>query len=123
MKTPKSQALSPGEVRELIALEDELSSLKEQYGIPEKKNWFERVCERYFQFRDAHTHPKRVSRRTYLWLCALGTFGVHQFYAGHWVRGLVYLALCWSGIPLALGFVDWMAAVPKQPDEQGMIEI
>lgn len=123
MKEIRSEGLSGKEVRELIALEEELSALREKYGIPEKKTLFARIGERYYQFRDAHVHPKRVRRTPYLWLCLLAVFGVNQFYAGHWGKGLVYLALCWTGIPAALGFLDWMEAVPKKPDAMGRIEI
>lgn len=123
MKETKSERLSSGEVRELIGLEEELSALKEKYGISEKKTLFAKIGERYYRFRDAHVHPKLVKRTPYLWLCLLAIFGVNQFYAGHWAKGLVYLAFCWTGIPIALGFLDWMAAVPKKPDAMGRIEI
>jgi TM2 domain-containing membrane protein YozV len=39
------------------------------------------------------------------------------------VKGLLYLAFSWTGIPIAMGLIDWMIAVPKQPDENGMILI
>ena len=58
-----------------------------------------------------------------VWLCLLAGIGINQFYARHWVKGLLYLAFSWTGIPIAMGLVDWMIAVPKQPDENGMIMI
>ncbi len=81
MKGTKSERLSSGEVRELIGLEEELSALKEKYGISEKKTLFAKIGERYYRFRDAHVHPKLVKRTPYLWLCLLAIFGVNQFYA------------------------------------------
>lgn len=89
----------------------------------ERKPLWVRFGEWYYDFKEKHTVLKPVKRKTYCWLCLLGLFGVHHFYAGHWVKGLFYLALCWTGISGGFGFIDWMIAVPKKPDENGMIMI
>ncbi len=89
----------------------------------EKKSAWVRLVEKYYAFKDAHTTYNPVNRKTYCWLCLLGIFGVHHFYAKHWVKGLVYLAICWTGISAAMSLIDWMVAVPKEPDENGMILI
>ena len=78
-----------------------------------------RVIEAYFALKDKLEEPHKVNRKKYLWLCALAVVGANQFYAGHIVKGLFYLAISWTGIPVALGLMDWMAAVPKEADKDG----
>jgi hypothetical protein len=36
----------------------------------------------------------------------LGTFGIHHFYLGRTGLGILYVCLCWSGIPTLLGFIE-----------------
>ncbi len=36
----------------------------------------------------------------------LGSIGVHRFYMGHTVPGIVYLLLCWTGIPSILALIE-----------------
>ncbi|MBQ9643760.1 MAG: hypothetical protein IJV26_06950 [Lachnospiraceae bacterium] len=115
--------LDAEQVKELVALEGELKDLKEQHGIVEEGPLWQRIIQGYYDFRDAHTKLNPVKRKTYLWLCLLSVFGINQFYARHWVKGLLYIAVCWTGISIAMGFIDWMIAVPKEPDENGMIMI
>ena len=123
-KEKKTQTpLNAEQVKELAALEGELKDLTEQHGIEEKGPLWQRIIQSYYDFRDAHTTLNPVKRKTYLWLCLLAGVGINQFYARHWVKGLLYLAFSWTGIPIAMGLIDWMIAVPKQPDENGMIMI
>lgn len=119
----KNQILKDGKINELIALEDELSDLQEQYGIEERKPLWMRAGDAYYAAKESRTQLHRVNRKTYLWLCALAVVGANQFYAKHYLRGLFYLAISWTGIPVALGLIDWMAAVPKEPDEDGCIKV
>lgn len=111
------------DVHEFIALASELDQLREKQGVPYRKNLFERLGGWYLNLRKRTDHTTAVNRKTYCRLCILGMFGVHHFYAKHWVKGLVYLLLCWTGISVAMAIVDWMIAVPKEADENGMIEI
>lgn len=121
-KKKTNQNLSSEELKELIDMEFELSDLKEKYG-EERPSLPARLMDKYYAWKDAHVVPKRVKRSTYLWLCLLSVFGVNQFYAGHVIKGMMYLALCWTGIPIAFGVIDWMEAVPKKADEEGRILI
>ena len=89
----------------------------------EKETLLARVGDRYYAWKEKHVIPRPVNRRTYLRLCALGIFGVHHFYAGHWIKGLFYAAVCWTGISIAMSLIDWMAAVPMQADESGNIMV
>lgn len=36
----------------------------------------------------------------------LGVFGVHKFYLGKNVQGVLYLLFCWTGIPALAGFIE-----------------
>ncbi len=82
-----------------------------------------KLGEAYFELKEKLDKPNTVNRKTYLWLCLLSIVGANQFYAKHYLKGIFYLALSWTGISIAMGFVDWMAAVPKTADDDGNIEI
>ena len=88
----------------------------------DKRLWV-RLGEKYFELKEKLDVPKTVNRKKYLWLCALSIVGANQFYAGHFVKGLYYLALSWTGISVAMGLLDFMAAVPKEADDNGNIMI
>ena len=36
----------------------------------------------------------------------LGGIGLHKFYLGQWVWGLIYLIFCWTFIPAASGLLE-----------------
>lgn len=36
----------------------------------------------------------------------LGAIGIHKFYLGRKGWGVVYLLLCWTGIPAIVGFIE-----------------
>lgn len=63
-----------------------------------------------------------VNKSMYIMLCLfLGGAGVHKFYAGKWVMGLVYLALSWTGISVVLALFDLLSAIFKRTNEHGEI--
>lgn len=114
---------------DVVAIYDELDQLREQY--PEaaaqvnpkynKKTFLERMLGVYVSIRERFHIETPVNRKVYLWLHLLGLFGIHHFYAKHWIKGLLYLATCWTGISAGMTFLDWLAAFPKKPDENGCI--
>ena len=66
----------------------------------------------------------KVSKGIYIALCLfLGGLGIHKFYAGKWVQGFFYLALCATGISLVLSVFDLFGAIFKKSDEYGQIRI
>ena len=65
-----------------------------------------------------------VSKGTYIALCLfLGGAGLHKFYAGKWVQGLLYLAFSWTGVPVILALIDLLVAMFKRSDEYGQITV
>ena len=46
----------------------------------------------------------------------LGTFGVHKFYLGDKGIGIIYLLLCWTGIPTLAGVIDGVLLLIKSND-------
>ena len=66
----------------------------------------------------------KVSKGIYIALCLfLGGLGIHKFYAGKWIAGLLYLALCWTGIPIVLSVFDLLVAMFNRADEYGEIYV
>ena len=63
-----------------------------------------------------------VKKGTYLALCLfLGGAGLHKFYAGKWIQGLLYLALSWTGVPVVFALFDLLGAMFKRTNEYGQI--
>lgn len=103
--------------------EDELQRLKEEAGIVEKGPWWKRLINGYYQYQDNRVRYP-VKKWLYLLLNGLlGWCGMHRFYERRWLLGLFYLGLCWSGFPAILCVTDFLIALPKKADENGMITI
>ena len=65
-----------------------------------------------------------VSKGVYIGLCLfLGSLGAHKFYSGKWFQGLLYLAFCYTGIPVVLALIDLLIAMFKRSDEYGEIRV
>ena len=65
-----------------------------------------------------------VSKGAYIGLCLLlGGIGAHQFYAGKWFRGLLYLAFSWTGVPVVIALIDLLVAMFKRSDVNGEIRV
>ena len=65
-----------------------------------------------------------ISKGVYIGLCLfLGGIGAHKFYAGKWFQGLLYLAFCWTGIPVVIALIDLLVAMFKRPDAYGQITV
>ena len=63
-----------------------------------------------------------VSKGAYIGLCLfLGGIGAHKFYSGKWIQGLLYLALCTTGISVVLALFDLLGAMFKRTNEYGEI--
>lgn len=65
-----------------------------------------------------------ISKGAYIALCLfLGGVGAHKFYAGKWVQGLLYVAFCWTWIPVVLSLFDLLGAMLKTPNQYGQITV
>ena len=65
-----------------------------------------------------------VNKGTYIALCLfLGGLGIHKFYAGKWIQGLLYVAFCWTWVPVIIALIDLLAAMFKRPNEYGQITV
>ena len=65
-----------------------------------------------------------VSKGVYIGLCLLlGGAGLHKFYAGKWIQGLLYLALSWTGVSVVLALLDLLVAIFKRTNEYGEIRV
>lgn len=117
--------------KEMLAMYDELGRLKEEHPdiVAEvtprlaKRTFFEYCLDLFQRIQERYHLESPVNKNIYCKLCLLGVFGVHHFYSRHWMKGLIYLLISWTGITVAFAFIDWMAAFPKQADEKGMILI
>ena len=65
-----------------------------------------------------------VNKWVYILLAIfLGGVGAHHFYAGYNGKGIIYLLLSWTGIPVILGFFQGILALFKTPDANGKIAV
>jgi TM2 domain-containing membrane protein YozV len=47
----------------------------------------------------------------------VGGIGVHKFYLGKTVLGIVYLLFCWTGIPSVIGLIEGILYLTKTDEE------
>ncbi len=70
----------------------------------------------------ALTGKKAVSKTVYCLLAIfLGGIGIHKFYAGKIVMGVIYMVFCWTAIPSFIGIIEGLMALGKPTDAQGQI--
>ncbi|MDD2458525.1 MAG: TM2 domain-containing protein [Eubacteriales bacterium] len=118
-KQPTKDAV---DIRKMIALEEELTSLKETHQIADKPKWWMTIGDRIIYRK--RREPVAVNRRTYIkFALLLGVFGGHRFYSRQPVLGGLYLLLCWTGLSVGMTFVDLMIALPMKADEHGLIRL
>ena len=66
----------------------------------------------------------KVSKGLYLVLAIfVGGLGIHKFYAGKWIQGLLYLVFVWTYVPVVLSLIDVVIAMMTKADEYGQIEV
>ena len=53
----------------------------------------------------------------------IGDFGIHRFYAGKWLSGILYLLFFWTLIPGILGFIEGIIALTRRDDGYGNIPV
>ena len=53
----------------------------------------------------------------------IGDFGIHRFYAGRWLSGIMYLIFFWTFIPGILGLIEGIVALTRNDDGYGNIPV
>jgi TM2 domain-containing membrane protein YozV len=58
------------------------------------------------------------SKKTTAGILALivGGFGIHHFYLGNTVRGVIYLLFCWTFIPAIVSFIEGIMMLTMSDD-------
>lgn len=46
----------------------------------------------------------------------LGGLGIHHLYLGNYVRGVLYLAFCWTFVPVIISMVDFLLLLLMKND-------
>lgn len=65
---------------------------------------------------------KVVNKMTYALLAIfLGGVGVHHFYAGKTMLGILHIVFCWTFIPAIIAFIQGIVALTKKEDANGNI--
>lgn len=115
------QRLTPEEVEEYIALQQELDNLKSRKGEEQSEGRVSRAISGFFDRREAR-EKRLLNKKKYILLALLtGWMGGHRFYARQWVTAVLYLLLFWCGFPVAMTIVDLLIVIPMQADENGNI--
>jgi len=67
---------------------------------------------------------KWVDKVTYCILAGvLGCFGIHKFYSGKIIMGILYILFSFTWIPGFLGIIEMIIAICKTPNSLGQIYI
>ena len=71
---------------------------------------------------DGPVNGQKVNQLAYvLFAILLGTFGIHEFYAGKVGLGILCILFCWTGIPSLVGLIKGILALTRKADEDGNI--
>lgn len=107
-------------VTDIAYAQEELNQLRKEHGLEKEEKGLKRLITWALDKRDAREKVP-VKKKTYIWLCLLGIFGAHRFYAKQYVTAVLYLLLFWSGISISMTIIDWMIVAPMKADENGII--
>lgn len=119
--TPNPKEEGPS-ITDFAVAEDQLAHLREAAGVTDEThhNPLWRLIDRIFRIRERRV-KQPVQKKTYLWLCLLGAFGAHRFYAKQWVTAVLYLLTCWTGFSFDMTIIDVMVVLPMKADEKGIL--
>ncbi len=110
-------------MKEYLDASMELEELQKKNGIHEEEKGLTKLISKFFDAKENRVKHK-VKKSVYIWLTVfLGWCGIHRFYAKRNGLGLLYLALSWTGFPLAMAVIDILEVAPMQKDEEGMVEL
>ena len=64
-----------------------------------------------------------VNKVIYILLAVfLGSFGIHKFYAGKPIQGLLHILFCWTAIPHVLAIISAVLHYSNLPTQTGTSE-
>lgn len=107
---------------DLVKLDFEYQAALETSGQDKVYGVWGALWKLWNRFFPTAKEEHSVNKKKYLLLMLFtGWFGGHRYYEHRWIVGVIYSALFWTGIPLAMTMVDAMIAIPKKPDENGNI--
>lgn len=76
----------------------------EKKKIEEQEKYRAQVKSKYSPVLASKTNKNRISAA--LLAIFLGSFGIHKFYLGRPVQGIIYLLFFWSFLPGLIGFIE-----------------
>lgn len=114
-KAEEQQLLS-----DIAMAQAELNELKKEHGMEEEEKGLKKLITKALDKRENRVKVP-VNKKKYIWLCLLGVFGAHRFYAKQYTTAVLYLLLFWSGISISMTIIDWMIVAPMKADENGNI--
>ena len=76
-------------------------------------------------YQYSNPKAKKVNKVAYgIIAILLGDLGIHRFYAGRILSGIIYLLFCWTAIPGILGLIEGIVALCRNDaDPYGNIEV
>ncbi len=77
---------------------------KEKNKIEEEERYRAQAKSKYSPVLDSKTSRNRIAAA--LLAIFLGDFGIHKFYLGRPVQGIIYLLFFWTIIPGLIGFIE-----------------
>lgn len=123
MKYKKENDSSYVDPKLLVDLENQLQDIKEEHGIQTKSKLWVRIGDFLVKLFGSRT-PIALNRKKYIKLALFtGLFGGHRFYAKQYFLGTLYLLTCWTGFSIAMTMIDLMTVLPKQANENGIIDV
>ncbi len=76
-----------------------LRALKTASAVRKRKSQLiQAASDQLLEGRQKHT--------AMVFAAVLGNFGVHKFYLGEKVPGMIYLCMCWTGVPAVIGWFE-----------------
>lgn len=109
-------------ITDIIEAQNELNTLKKEYGIEEDKGIY-KLINRYYA-RKERVEKTPLKKKTYILLLVFtGIFGGHRFYAKQYPSAIAYLLLCWTGVSFVMSLIDLMIVAPLKADENGIITL
>lgn len=119
---PENHSLEIENADDLVKLDFEYQAALETAGREQVYGVWGMLWKLWNRLSPSGRKEHSVNKKKYLLLMLFtGWFGGHRYYERRWILGILYTALFWSGIPLAMTMVDAMIAIPKKADETGSI--